>query len=138
MGIETEVLMLNSYPSTALVVDDNFYNRDLCRLALAHVGYTVVEAPDGLEALRLLKEQQFDLLVLDLSMPVLSGVEVINTLSSDPANKRLTIIVLTANPHMVTHDVETRADFVMLKPIDIQHFAQLAERIAGKLASGNR
>jgi DNA-binding NtrC family response regulator len=99
--------------STALVVDDNFYNRDLCTLALSHVGYQVVEACDGMEALHLLASQTFNLLVLDLSMPVLSG-----------------IIVLTANPHMITGDVQRRADFIMNKPIDIQLFAQLVERLA--------
>lgn len=122
--------MLNAFLSTALVVDDNFYNRDLCRLALSHVGYEVVEAEDGFTALELLRTQAFDLLVLDLSMPVVSGVEVLARLEVDPAYQGLTVIVLTANPHMVTHDVQARADFVMIKPIDIQHFAQLVERLA--------
>lgn len=116
--------------STALVVDDNFYNRDLCTLALSHVGYQVVEACDGMEALHLLASQTFNLLVLDLSMPVLSGIEVIQSLDANPAYRQLTIIVLTANPHMITGDVQRRADFIMNKPIDIQLFAQLVERLA--------
>jgi two-component system, OmpR family, phosphate regulon response regulator PhoB len=122
--------MVEMYRSTALVVDDNFYNRDLCTLALTHVGYHVIEACDGMEAIQLLRDQAVDLLVLDLSMPILSGVEVIKHLNVNPAPSHLTIIVLTANPHMITADVQARADFVMNKPIDIQHFAQLVERLS--------
>jgi CheY-like chemotaxis protein len=130
--------MAEMYLSTALVVDDNFYNRDLCTLALTHVGYKVVEACDGMEALELLQSQPIDLLVLDLSMPVLSGVEVIQHLDADSTYRHLIIIVLTANPHMITADVQARADFVMNKPIDIQHFAQLVERLSKNAAARNQ
>ncbi len=129
--------MVEPYLSTALVVDDNFYNRDLCTLALSHVGYNVMEACDGMEALNLLQSRAFDLLVLDLSMPVVSGIEVIQHLDADPAYRPLTIIVLTANPHMITADVQARADFVMNKPLDIQHFAQLVERLSKNAAARN-
>lgn len=115
-------------PLAALVVDDNYFNRDLCNLALRHVGYSVAEAEDGLQALEKLAQNPFDLLVLDLAMPQLDGEGVLQHLVNDPKMK-LSIIVMTANPHMVTSEVMSRADFVMVKPIDVAAFAQLARRI---------
>ena len=124
--------MPDEHNATALIVDDNFYNRDLCMIALTHVGYKVTEAENGEEALKLLEANSFDLLILDLSMPVLSGVEVIRRLRAKDTHQRMSILVMTANPHMVTNEVELHADFVMNKPMNIQEFAQLAQRLANR------
>ena len=115
---------------TALIVDDNYYNRDLCILALEHVGYSITEAENGLEAMRLLHHQSYTLLVLDLAMPELNGVEVIRKLRSESHHEDMSIIVMTANPHMATSEVEVTADFIMNKPIGIEEFARLAQRLA--------
>lgn len=124
--------MPHEHTATALIVDDNFYNRDLCVIALTHVGYKVTEAENGEEALKLLEANAYDLLILDLSMPVLSGVEVIRRLRAMNSNPHMSIVVMTANPHMVTNEVELHADFVMNKPMNIQEFAQLARRLANR------
>ena len=89
---------------TALVVDDNYYNRDLCKMALDHVGYDVLEAGDGEVALTLLHEMPCDLLVLDLAMPLVDGLTVLREIRSDASYDMLPIVVLTANHHM-TGDV---------------------------------
>jgi CheY-like chemotaxis protein len=123
-------VMGQAYAPTALIVDDNFYNRDLCILALKHVGYTVTEAANGVEAMKLLQEGSYDLLVLDLAMPELNGVEVIQKLRAEPNHREMTIMVMTANPHMATTEVELTADFIMHKPIAIEEFARLAQRLA--------
>jgi CheY-like chemotaxis protein len=122
--------MAHSFAPTALIVDDNFYNRDLCTLALEHVGYSITEAENGLEAMRLLRQQSYTLLVLDLAMPELNGIEVIRKLRSEPVHQDMSIIVMTANPHMATPEVEVAADFIMNKPIGIEEFARLAQRLA--------
>ena len=127
--------MPDEHSATALIVDDNFYNRDLCVIALTHVGYKVTEAENGEEALKLLESNAFDLLILDLSMPVLSGVEVIRRLRGTDTHQRMSILVMTANPHMVSNEVDMFADFVMNKPMNIQEFAQLAKRLANKSGS---
>lgn len=112
----------------ALVVDDNFYNRNLCLLALEHVGIASVEAENGQEALDLLDSQPFDLLLLDLAMPLLDGRAVIQKLEEKKLLDQLTIVVITAHSHLAS-DINDLADFVMYKPIDIQLFTQFIQRL---------
>lgn len=114
---------------TALVADDNYFNRDLCRLALETAGYHVVDAEDGKSALEALQGYPFDLLVLDLAMPELTGIEVLHSLVSRTPSKPMTMVVMTANPHMATEEVQDMADFVFYKPIDVLAFTSLARRL---------
>ena len=119
---------------TALIVDDNFYNRDLCSLALQHVGYTVTEAENGVEAVSLLEQRRYDLLVLDLAMPDMDGLAVIHEIRQKLFHPRMCIMVMTANPHMAMHEeVELAADYVMYKPIDITAFSKLLERLRNSM-----
>lgn len=119
---------------TALIVDDNFFNRDLCSLALQHVGYTVTEAENGVEAVNLLKQGRYDLLLLDLAMPEMDGLSVIREIRLNRLHPRMCIMVMTANPHMALHEeVEIAAEYVMYKPIDIVAFSQLLERLRNSL-----
>jgi CheY-like chemotaxis protein len=122
--------------ANALVVDDNFYNRDLCALALTHVGYNVVQASDGKAALSLLDKYNFDLLILDLHMPEASGIDVIRTIKTAHSHPEMSIVVMTAHPHMASSEIVFNgADYVIYKPINIDSFAQLAKRIAVASAS---
>ncbi len=116
--------------ATALVVDDNFDNRGLSALALTFNGYDVYEAEDGEQALALLEKQTFDLLILDMMMPVLSGAEVLRRLDGQGVRRDMIIIVMTANPHMIPGELAEQADFVMNKPIDVQAFGKLAHRLS--------
>lgn len=116
---------------SALIVDDNFYNRDLSALALKHSGYTVDEAKNGLEALSKLENQRFDLLVLDLAMPEMNGTELLRQLKARNLMQNMCVIVMTANPHMALGDVvNDHADYVLFKPIDIMEFTRFAQRLS--------
>lgn len=126
--------MLELPAPTALIVDDNYFNRDLCSLALQFVGYNVTEATNGQEAVQILDQNSFDLLILDLAMPEINGVGVIRQISNQPRHRHMSIVVMTANPHMATDEVSTNADFVMHKPIAVEEFAQLARRLAQRTA----
>ena len=119
---------------TALVADDNYYNRDLCKVALDHVGYDVIEAEDGEAALTMLHEQSCDLLILDLAMPRVDGLAVLREIRGNTYYDALPIIVLTANPHMTGEVTALGTDYVLYKPIDIAVFAQLAERLKRKFS----
>lgn len=115
---------------SALVCDDNFYNRDVCSLALQHVGYEVVEAENGREAINLLAQRQFDLLVLDLAMPEVDGIDVLRSINAQPGHRNLCVMVMTAHSHMAVHeDIEGRADYIIYKPIDVVDFSRLLERL---------
>lgn len=122
--------MLELPAPTALIVDDNYFNRDLCSLALQFVGYAVTEATNGQEAVQILTQNTFDLLILDLAMPEINGVGVIRQISNQSKHRQMSIVVMTANPHMATDEVSSNADFVMHKPIAVEEFAQLARRLA--------
>ncbi|MCC7448537.1 MAG: response regulator [Anaerolineae bacterium] len=122
--------MMNTDASyEALVVDDNWFNRDLSSLALTHVGYHVTEAEDGLQALSLLEKQTFDLLVLDLVMPEMDGPTLLRYIRKHPLHRKMQVVIMTANPHVSTDEVGGEADFVMYKPINVNQFAEFAKRL---------
>lgn len=114
---------------TALIVDDNFYNRHIFHIALESVGYTVTEMEDGLQGTALLQEQTFHLLVLDLQMPAMDGRTVLKQVCRQPLHVNMHIIVVTANAHMATDDIDLMADYVMFKPIDVVEFSEFARRL---------
>ncbi len=116
---------------SALIVDDNWFNRDICRIALNSVGYQLTEAENGQIALDLMAERTFDLMVLDLDMPVVGGLTVLNRVRADDRHSNMRIVVLTAHSHMAIGDVDAGADFVMYKPINIVEFAEFAVRLKG-------
>ena len=79
-----------------LVVDDEEDISELIRYNLAAAGFAVVLADTGEEAVRIVRKEPFDLVVLDLMLPGISGVEVAGMLRVDPKTKNLPIIMLTA------------------------------------------
>lgn len=114
---------------TALVVDDNFFNRDIFRIALETAGYAVTEASDGVQGLLALADHTFNLLVLDLQMPRLDGRAVLRNIRDNPAHKYMHIVIVTANAHMIAEDVDNMADYVMHKPIAVAEFSAFASRV---------
>jgi two-component system, chemotaxis family, chemotaxis protein CheY len=113
----------------SLVVDDNFYNRDVARLALENAGYTVEEAENGIEALQKLSHATSDLLILDLEMPELDGIGVLNEIRKVPHHNQMKVIIVTAHPEMTGDITADEVDYVMYKPIDIQIFRVFLQRL---------
>ncbi len=111
---------------SALVVDDNEFNRDICRIALEYAGYKVSQAVNGEEALKLLQTQGFNLMILDLQMPIVDGYTVLKTVRSDGHHEDLYVIVMTAHEPLATNEVKEAANYVIYKPIDIVGFAGFA------------
>lgn len=118
--------------ATILLVEDNEMGRDMLSRRLERRGFTLVTAEDGEEGVRLAREHQPDLILMDLSLPVLDGWDATRRLKSDDATKQIPIIALTA--HAMTGD-ESRAraagcnDFDT-KPVD---FARLISKIEAVL-----
>jgi CheY-like chemotaxis protein len=109
-----------------LVVDDEPDLRGMVRLILEMAGHQVVEAHHGEAALRRLHEEDVDLLITDVMMPVMSGSELIDRLRADPERANLPIIVLSASPHSVE-----RADRVMRKPFAPADLRQITTQLLG-------
>jgi len=114
---------------SALIIDDNWFNRDIFRIALESCSYHVTQADDGVKGSDLLAKEAFDLLILDLLMPNMDGGSLLKTVRLNKAYDKLQVVVVTANAHMVTQEIQELANYVMYKPVNLQAFAQLAIRL---------
>ena len=104
-----------------LVVDDNPVTRVLCSRVLTREGYRVLLAEDGIEALRLVKEESVDMVLLDVMMPGLSGFDVLETLRKLYPPHRLRVLMVTAKDQSedVVRAFEMGADDYITKPLDL-------------------
>ena len=99
--------------SRILVVDDEPDQRFLLRRILQRAGYEVCEAIDGAAALRAVRESAPDLVVTDVMMPVMNGVELIGCLRGDPATAHIPILAASGDTHLAG-----AADAVLSKPYE--------------------
>ena len=79
-----------------LIAEDNAVNRELLRELLELRGYSVLEACDGQEALRILEQAQPELLLLDIGMPIMDGFAVIRRIRENPRLAKLPVVAITA------------------------------------------
>jgi adenylate cyclase len=115
-----------------LVVDDDALNRDYLEQELEDRGYRVVAAADGREALELVAAEPPDLILLDVVMPRMDGIEVCRRLKDDPETRLIPIIIMTALTAREdrVRGVEVGADDFLTKPVDER---ELHGRISGAL-----
>jgi two-component system cell cycle response regulator len=107
---------------TILVVDDEPTNRELLEAILTDAGYRVVLAQDGQQALSLIAASPPDLILLDLMMPGMSGLEVCEALKRDGRSATIPIIVVTALGQVATKEAALTwgADDFVIKPVQSQ------------------
>jgi class 3 adenylate cyclase len=107
-------------PPRILVADDNPMNLDILQTRLAAHGYEVLTAGDGEAALALAREAQPDLVLLDIMMPKLDGLDVCRQLRADPALPFIPVILVTAKGDSkdVVAGLEAGADEYLTKPVD--------------------
>ena len=106
--------------SAILVVDDNAANRDVLERRLTREGHTVVTGATGAAALALVAEREFDLVLLDLIMPEMSGFEVLRRLKGMEATKDIPVIVISALDEIdsVVRCIEAGAEDYLSKPFN--------------------
>jgi adenylate cyclase len=109
-------------PPRVLIVDDNENNRAILVARLGAQGYSTTEASDGVEALEAVRRDAPDLVLLDVSMPRMDGLEACRRLRSDPSVGFVPIILVTARADSkdVVAGLEAGADEYLTKPVD-QH-----------------
>ena len=119
----------------ALIVDDEQAIVDLIRYHVEKEGLECLEAKDGETALRLAREQKPDLLILDLMLPGIDGLEICRLLRRDKSTARIAIIMLTAKAEEVDRIVglEMGADDYMVKPFSPR---ELVARVKAVLRRG--
>ena len=110
---------------SVLVCDDEPNLRELIRVSLGP-GWAVHEATDGEEALTMARSLEPDLVVLDLMMPRLNGLDVLSRLKADSALRRTRFLVVTAQPASEAEALEHGADGVIVKPFAPEDLAELA------------
>ena len=103
-----------------LVVDDNKVNRLLLGRGLEQQGHTVDFARDGREAMEILQEQDFDLVLLDIEMPEMDGYQVLEKLASDLNLRNIPVIMTTALDEIdsVVKCIEMGAEDYLTKPVN--------------------
>lgn len=108
-------------PCKVLVVDDNPQNLELLVAYMEGMpNITILTATNGLEALRVVSEEEPDLLLLDIMMPKMSGFEVCRQLKSDPATRDIQVIMVTALDEISDHEraQECGTDEFLTKPVN--------------------
>jgi class 3 adenylate cyclase/CheY-like chemotaxis protein len=103
-----------------LIVDDNPMNVDIFRTRLATHGYQILTATDGEEALQVARQRQPDLILLDIMMPKVDGLEVCRRLRSDPELPFIPIIIVTSKGDTkdIVAGLDAGADEYLTKPVD--------------------
>jgi two-component system sensor histidine kinase BarA len=117
---------------TFLIADDNEINRILLKLQLTKLGVKIIEAKDGGEAYELLASIPFDLVFLDLQMPVMSGLAIMRRLRSEPGvNAKTPVVAVTAHALPDQKHTLVKAGFktCLIKPILAERLYELVENL---------
>lgn len=109
-------------PKRILVVDDEKDVVSVLLQRLKSCGYGAASAGDGEEALRMIKNERFDLIILDIMMPAMDGTELARILKDDPKTKKIPLIFLTALGTKKDNAGYTLAgsEIVFAKPFDFK------------------
>lgn len=111
-----------------LLVEDNEMNRDMLSRRLERKGYSVITAPDGGQGYALACSELPDLILMDISLPVMNGWEVTRLLKASESTRHIPIIVLTAHAMVSDREkaFEAGCDDYDTKPVE---FARLSDKI---------
>jgi len=120
--------------TTALIVDDDEASLRLYRLLLEQAGMLVISARNGLEALRLAVENEPDLVVTDIRLPLVSGLEVVRQVRSHPNLARTAVMVVTAvaTPEVRKRCEEAGCDAFLVKPTPVLNFLAAVRECLGQ------
>ena len=102
-----------------LLVEDDAWIRTFLHDVLADDGYDVVDAADGRTGLRLVTEKEPDVVLLDLAMPEVTGVDVLHEIRRVPATRHLPVLVLSAFPRVLSPTDTQSVSCVLSKPVNV-------------------
>jgi len=116
-----------------LLVDDHpLVRAGIRRVLESHAGLTIVgEAPNGLEALRLIEETRPDVVVLDLAMPELDGLELLQRLRDRSDSLRILVLTMHAQREYIRRAIQAGADGYLLKESAVQELLVAIESVLG-------
>jgi two-component system, cell cycle response regulator DivK len=117
-----------------LLVEDNELNRDMLSRRLTRKGYEVVMATDGGQVSGIVHSETPDLILMDMSLPVMSGWDATKALKTDPQTKSIPVIALTAHAMSTDREYALQAgcDDYDTKPIDLGRLLEKIEALLTK------
>jgi CheY-like chemotaxis protein len=116
-------------PYKILVVEDTFDTRKLVKAMLTLEGYTVYEAADGKEGLAQAQGMRPDMIVTDIRMPEMSGIEMVELLRQDKTFEKTPILVLSAFGDEITNAINAGANGALLKPVMPENIIRAVKRM---------
>ena len=116
--------------SRILIVEDNEKNMKLVRDILRHKGYETLEAVNGLDGVRLATEGQPDLILMDIQLPDIDGIEALSRIRKEPALDAVPVLAVSASvmPEDQHKIVSSGFDAYLTKPISLKPFMATVER----------
>jgi DNA-binding response OmpR family regulator len=124
-------------PMTVLVIDDDPVIVKLLRVNFELEGFGVISAGDGREGVEAARRERPDVIISDIMMPVMNGLELVSTLKSDPATAQVPVILLSAKAQLadVQRGFELGADDYVTKPFDP---IELVDKVTALAGAGRR
>jgi len=117
--------------SLILIVEDNEKNMKLVRDVLQVKGYSTVEASTAEEGIKLTAEHKFDLILMDIQLPGMNGIDALHLLRADAATAAIPVIAVTAS--VMQQDkkqiMEAGFDAYIGKPINLKEFLDTVQRV---------
>ena len=114
-----------------LLVEDDFHSRSLIAQFITQLGHQVTECIDGQEALEIYEQQDFPLILSDICMPHISGIELLQSIASSPTSAETCVVLFTGHGDMESAIAALRAgayDY-LLKPIRIDELAAVIKKV---------
>ena len=120
--------------STVLIVEDNDKNMKLARDVLQAKGYQTLEAITGEDGVKLAKERKPDLVLMDIQLPGINGIEAFRQIRADAKTSRIPVVALTASvtPTDRTAIAAAGFDAFLSKPINLKEFLDTVKRMVEK------
>jgi two-component system cell cycle response regulator DivK len=117
--------------STILIVEDNEKNMKLVRDILRHNKFTTLEAVNGLDGVRIACESRPDLVLMDIQLPDIDGIEALRRIRQDGALDRMPVIAVSASvmPDDQQKIVNSGFDAFVTKPINLKQFLATVQRL---------
>ena len=121
-----------AHPRRVLVVEDDLLLCGLQQQGLRQAGYDVAAASDGAQAMQLLQEETFDIVIADVLMPLIGGLRLLHWLRHE-ARLEVPVILYTGHtdPTLARKALAAGATRVVFKPLDLQHFLEMVRSIVG-------
>jgi CheY-like chemotaxis protein len=120
-----------------LLVEDNEMNRDMLSRRLIRRGFEVIFAMDGQQGVNLAKSERPDIILMDMSLPVIDGWEATRRVKADDATRNVSVIGLTA--HAMSGDrekaLEAGCDDYDTKPVELERLIGKIEKLIGAAKS---